>query len=182
MGAFIIHPCLPFVAVIANSRAASLHGHYSSSPLLPAPPPPSRLPPLSWCCQLYGFLLRRFLAGTGRASPVAQCILVLVLSLSPRQSVPPHQSVCDGPCCLRPMTVSSASGAWLFGGHLCVHFRYSPRTCSPSQGWLCQSTSFASFPPRMRFKLQSSDFSSGGPIPTEYISLLLDIRSRSLAP
>jgi hypothetical protein len=32
----------------------------------------------------------------------------------------------------------------------------------------------------MRFKLQSSDFSSGGPIPTEYISLLLDIRSYSL--
>src|SRR5262252_1548789 len=42
-GAFIIHPCLPFVGVIANSRASSLHGHYAASVLLLAPPPPSRL-------------------------------------------------------------------------------------------------------------------------------------------
>jgi hypothetical protein len=43
MGAFIIHPCLPFVGVITHSRASSLHGHYAASPLLLAPPPPSRL-------------------------------------------------------------------------------------------------------------------------------------------
>src|SRR5262249_42914732 len=42
-GAFIIHPCLPFVGVIANSGASSLHGHYPASSLLLAPPPPSRL-------------------------------------------------------------------------------------------------------------------------------------------
>src|SRR5215472_3828519 len=42
-GAFIIHPCLPFVGVIANSRASSLHGRYAASLLLLAPPPPSRL-------------------------------------------------------------------------------------------------------------------------------------------
>jgi hypothetical protein len=36
-----------------------------------APPPPSRLPSISWVRQLYDFLLRRFLAGTRRASPVS---------------------------------------------------------------------------------------------------------------
>src|SRR5215469_13328013 len=65
-------------------------------------------------------------------------------------------------------------GPWglAFRGHLCVHSRYGPMTRSPSQEWLCQSTSFASFPPRMRSKLQRSDFSSGGLVPTEYISFL----------
>ena len=28
-----------------------------------------------------------------------------------------------------------------------VHFCYGPVTCSPSQGWLCQLASSASFPP-----------------------------------
>jgi hypothetical protein len=61
-------------------------------------------------------------------------------------------------------------------GHLCVHFRYSPTTCSPSHGWLCRSTPCAWFPPRMRSWLQGSDFYSGGSTSTEHISLLLDIR------
>src|SRR5262249_1742805 len=70
-------------------------------------------------------------------------------------------------------------GLWglAFRGHLCVHFRYSPMTRSPSHGWLCRSTSFASSPPRMRSKLQRPDFSSGGLVPNEYISLFLDMRS-----
>jgi integrase len=37
-----------FVGVSTDSRASSLHGHYSASLLLLALPPPSRLPPLSW--------------------------------------------------------------------------------------------------------------------------------------
>ena len=61
--------------------------------------------------------------------------------------------------------------AWLYdlvkphvteGGHLCVYFRCSPMTCSPSHGWLCRSTPCASFPPRMRSQLQGSDFYPGG--------------------
>src|ERR1035441_7049005 len=89
-GVFVISP-LPslFVGVVANSGASSLHGHYSASTLLLAPPPPSRLPPISRCFRLYGFLLRRFLDGTGRASPVAQHVLVTVLSLPPRR-LPRH--------------------------------------------------------------------------------------------
>src|SRR5258708_6596465 len=35
-------------------------------------------------------------------------------------------------------------------------------TCSPSLGWLCRSTSCASFPPRMRSQLQGSDLYPGG--------------------
>ena len=62
-------------------------------------------------------LLQRFLAGTRRASPVAQCVLVIVLSLTPRQSGSPHQSVCDTPCCLHPASKGSAFGASIFRGY-----------------------------------------------------------------
>jgi len=64
-------PCLPIVRVAANSRAPSLHRHYSASPLLRTPPPPSRRSPISRFRRLYGSLLRRFRDGTRRASPVA---------------------------------------------------------------------------------------------------------------
>jgi hypothetical protein len=63
-----------------------------------------------------------------------------------------------------PSPPNRGFGLWIsdFRGHLCVHFRYSPMTCSPSHGWLCRSTPCASFPPRMRSQLQGSDFSPGG--------------------
>src|SRR4030088_2924843 len=48
-----------------------------------------------------------------------------------------------------------------FRGHLCVHFRCSPMTRSPPKRWLCRSASFASFPPRMRSKLQGPDSCPG---------------------
>ena len=57
---------------------------------------------------------------------------------------------CGNPCCLRPFGAGSAPGVFGFRGHLCVHFRCSPMTRSPSQRWLCRSASFASSPPRMR--------------------------------
>src|SRR5437879_11107446 len=65
LGAFIIHPCLPYFWNLANSRVFSLHGHYSASSLLLTPPTPSRLPPLSRCLRLYGFLAPP-ISGTGR--------------------------------------------------------------------------------------------------------------------
>src|SRR5437016_2979475 len=66
--------------------------------------------------RLYGFsMLRRFRGGTRRASPVARRILVIVLSLLPRQSVPPHRSDCGVPCCLHSTTENSASGVNIFG-------------------------------------------------------------------
>src|SRR5215469_796515 len=115
MGAFIIHPCLPFVGVLASSRASSLHGHYPLHCYYWPFRHPLVFHRFPGDASYTVFLLRRFLVGTGRASPVALCILVIVLSLSPRQSVPPHQSACVGPYCLRSTTASSASGAWLFG-------------------------------------------------------------------
>src|SRR5437016_3130681 len=45
-----------------------------------------------------------------------------------------------------PSLPNSEFGLWTLGfrGHLCVHFRYRPMTCSPSLGWLCRSTPCAS--------------------------------------
>ena len=62
-------------------------------------------------------LLQGFRPGARRASPVAQCVLVIVLSLTPRQSGSPLQSVCDAPCCLHPAPKDSAFGATIFRGY-----------------------------------------------------------------
>ena len=108
--------------------------------------------------------LHRFLDGARTASPVAQRVLVTVLSLPPRRSDPALQSVCARPCCLRPREAGSASGVLTFRGHLWVHSRYGPVTCSPSQGWLCQLASSTSFPPPIQLKLRGSDFYPGGSV------------------
>jgi len=168
---------------MANSRAPSLRGHYSTSSLLRAPPPPSRLPPISQCFWLYGFRLRRLLDGTRRVSPVAQHILVTVLPLLPRRSVSPHQSVCDDPCCLRPEAGGSASRSIVFRGHLWVYLRCGPVTRSPSRGWLCQSASSVSFPPRMRPKLRGPDYYPGETyLPLNMSAFLGHTLGRGLAP
>jgi hypothetical protein len=60
---------------------------YSGSSLIRTLPPPSRLSvhfPLSTVIK--PTLLRKFLSGTRRASPVARHVLVTVLSLPPRRS------------------------------------------------------------------------------------------------
>src|ERR1700746_3661038 len=62
-------------------------------------------------------LLRRFLAGARRASPVAQHVLVTVLSLPPRRGEQPHQSVFGCSCCLRPPVAGSTLGVTHFLGH-----------------------------------------------------------------
>jgi hypothetical protein len=52
-----------------------------------------------------------------------------------------------------------------FRGHYWVHVRCGPLTRSPSRRWLCRSASSASFPPRMRPKLQRFlTVSSGGTV------------------
>src|ERR1035441_290966 len=94
LGAFVISPLPPMLSVpVQNSRVPSLRGHYSASPLLRTHPPPSRRSPISRFRRLYGSLLRRFRGGARRASPVARCLLVIVLPLPPSQRVPPLQSV-----------------------------------------------------------------------------------------
>jgi hypothetical protein len=62
-GAFIMRPCLPYRhKELRCSRAPWLPGHYSSSPLLRAHPPPSRRQPLS---RLAGYM-------TYPAPPISQ--------------------------------------------------------------------------------------------------------------
>src|SRR5215813_4437274 len=68
------------------SKVPSLHGHYPTSLLLRTWPSPSRLPSTSRLCRLYDTLLHRFLDGARTASPVAQHVLVTVLS----QTTPPE--------------------------------------------------------------------------------------------
>src|SRR3954470_5584612 len=62
-------------------------------------------------------LLRRFLTGTRRASPVAQHVLVTVLSLPPRQGEQPRRSDFGCSRCLRPPVAGSALGDSHFRGH-----------------------------------------------------------------
>ena len=150
MGVFIIAPLPPLwmELLLHNSRASSLHGRYPASTLLLAPPPPSRRPLTSRCCRLYRFLFRRFLDGTRRASPVAQCILVIVLSLPPRQSVTPLQPVCDVPCCLRPTGVGSASEVRVSGSPVrSLSLRPDDSLAIPKMALSIDFRSSVSFPP-----------------------------------
>ncbi len=110
LGAFVISP-LPPILLVPVQTAGPLRST-DITPLLRYCGPfrhPLILPPTSRFSRLYGFSLRRFRDGMRRASPVARCILVIVLPLPPRQSVPPHRSVGGVPCCLRPNNGSSAS-------------------------------------------------------------------------
>ena len=80
-------PASPCCQKIINSRAPLLTRRYPSSSLVRTPPPPSRLSahfPLLKVIE--PTLLRRFLCGTRRASPVARYVLVTVPSLPPRRS------------------------------------------------------------------------------------------------
>src|ERR1035437_8755600 len=148
MGAFVISPLPPLL----------LESWQTAGPLCSADitPLPRYYGPLR-----HPLVFHRFRDGTRRVSPVAQHALVTVLPLLPRRSVSPHQSVCDDPCCLRPEAGGSASRSIVFRGHLWVYLRCGPVTRSPSQGWLCQSASSVSFPPRMRPKLRGPDYYPG---------------------
>src|SRR3982751_331867 len=76
-------------------------------------------------------LLRRFLAGTRRASPVAQHVLVTVPSLPPRRGEQPYRSVFGCSCCLRPSEVGSALGATFFEATMRSLLIQPGDSCSP---------------------------------------------------
>src|ERR1039458_595530 len=174
-------PLLPFVRVVTNSWAASLHGHYSASPLLPALPPPSRLPPISRCRRLYGFLLHPFPNGTRRASPVARCILVVVLWLPPRQSAASLRSVCAAPCCLRPSPEGSAPGARHFEATLpSLALRPDDSLTILSMALSMDSQGSVSFPLAIQATGRLTLALVGFDSPTEYTCLSL-ARFRALA-
>jgi hypothetical protein len=155
LDAFIMSSLPPFLTEkLHHSRVPLLHRHYPASLLVRTHPPPSHLRPTSRVPVIWPTLLRQFLGGTRRASPVARHVLVTVLSLSPRRSEMPLQPACGTSCRLRPIVVGSASGAMNFRGHLCVHSRYGPVTRSPSPGWLCRWASSTRFPSYLPSKLQ----------------------------
>jgi hypothetical protein len=137
------------------SRAPSLRGHYPTSGPAAAVSPSIAFPVspvIRWT------LLERFPDGTRTVSPVAQHVLVTVLPLLPRRSDTPRRSVCAMPCCLRPTVEGSAFGVNFVEATCGFTFVAVPVTRSPSQGWLCQLASSASFPPRMQPKLRGSDY------------------------
>lgn len=156
-----------------------LHRHYSVSPLLQTHPSPSRRSPVSRCRRLYGSLLRRFRDGARRASPVARHILVIVLSLLPRQSVTPHRSDCGGPCCLRSMIESSAPGVMISRPPLrSLSLRPDDSLTIPRMASSIDSQDLVSF----LLTIQATGpltLAPAGLIPAEYTSLSLDIQSCS---
>src|SRR4051812_4794222 len=89
---------------LRSTDIAPLHRSYRRHPLVFFPVSPVIRPTL----------LRRFRAGTRRASPVAQHVLVTVPSLPPRRGEQPYRSVFGCSCCLRPSEVGSALGATFF--------------------------------------------------------------------
>jgi len=132
---------------------------------------PLAFPPISRLCRLYGFPLRRFRDGTRRASPVARCILAIVLPLPPRQSVPPHRSVGDVPCCLRPINRGSASEVKSFG--VTCAFTFVTANDSLTIPRMALSIDFrgsVSFPPDYP-SYRTLTFVLVGLTPTEYTSL-----------
>src|ERR1700687_2095822 len=140
---------------VHNSRASSLHGHYPASPLLLAPPPPSRRPPTSRCHRLYGFPAPRISPWDEEGfSSCSMCPCHRAVAIAPPERLVASVSLQRS---MLPSPPQCGFGLWGLGfrGHLCVHFRYSPMTRSPSRtDDFVGPTSRASFPPHMRPWLQ----------------------------
>jgi hypothetical protein len=92
-GSFAPRPLRRFAATTGPSATLSPSTVFLGSPVI-------RLP-----------CFRHFHDGTRRASPVAQHVLVTVLSLPPRRSVMTFRSARVMSCCLRPEAEGSASGS-----------------------------------------------------------------------
>src|SRR5580693_5848370 len=98
-GPFAPRTLLRFIASTDPSAALSSSADFPGSPVIRST------------------LLRRFLAGTRRVSPVAQHVLVTVLSLPPRRGEQPYRSVFGWSFCLRPTDAGSTLGHLHFRGH-----------------------------------------------------------------
>src|SRR5208283_2650808 len=128
-------------------------------------------------------LLRRFLAGTRRASPVARHVLVTVLSLPPRRGDQPYRSVFGSPCCLRPTVGGSAFGATHFRGHIRVHCCYGPVTRNLPEGGLVDRLRKFGFPLLRYPNYGALTSAPAGLTPAEHASLLwTHVGSRTGAP
>src|SRR5262245_36811744 len=105
-------------------------------------------------------LLRRFRAGTRRASPVAQHVLVTVPSLPPRRGEQPYRSVFGCYVFLLPSEVGSALGATFFYATMLSLFIQPGDSCSPL-GRSCRYASKVLFPSPPLSELRGSDFYPG---------------------
>ena len=140
-------PCLPLCR-----RRYKWQGPFAQRPLrrvIATADPSATLSPSTAfpvCPVIRSTWLRRFLAGTRRASPVAQHTLVTMPSLPPRRRNSTHQSVCAKSCSLRSKPKSSTSGAAITRlNH--VRFRYSLVTRNhPLDGFVGRLQSLG-FPP-----------------------------------
>src|SRR5664279_1525970 len=172
LGAFVISP-LPPMLLEPVQTAGSLRSA-DTTPLLRYCGPvrhPLAFRPTSRCRRLYGFLLRRFRDGARRASPVARCILVIVLPLLPRHSVPPHRSVGDVPCCLRPINGGSASEVEVSGPPVrSFSLRPNDSLTIPRMALSIDFRGSVSFPPGYP-SYRTLTFVLVGLPPTEYTSL-----------
>src|SRR6516164_1858699 len=81
-------------------------------------------------------LLRRFLVGTRRASPVAQHVLVTVLSLPPRRGEQPYRSVFRLVILPSPYGCRLGPRGYSFSRPQCVHCCYGPVTRNLPSGGL----------------------------------------------
>src|SRR4029453_18800706 len=126
----VVMPPLPPVSPedVQNSRVPSLHGHYPASPLLRTRPPPSRRRPISRVPRLYDRPASAdFAVGRGGLLQLLNAAASPCCRSKPRGRGPPRQPDCDGPWCLRGVIDRSASGVWIFRGHLtftCVTARW----------------------------------------------------------
>src|SRR5262249_54766238 len=121
MGAFVISP-LPPILLEPPPTAGPLPS--TDFPLLPrysAPPPPPpagpRLPGVA------GYMVpcsADFAAGRGGLLQLLSASLPSCCRCNPARVALPLQSVCDNPCCLRPLKKNSAPGI-PFPGYVCVH-------------------------------------------------------------
>src|SRR5262249_22424430 len=112
MGGLIISPLPPvLVKELQNSRAPSLRGRYPASTLLRAPPPPSRLRPISRGRRLYDLpVSAAFAAARGGLLP----LLDLSPSPCPRSPPPPPPERPAASAALRRSVLPSPSG-WGLG-------------------------------------------------------------------
>ena len=109
-------------------------------------------------------------------------LLLLGMSLpsccryNPARMKPPHRSGCNGPCCLRPASESSASGdAFSRPFMRSLSLRPNGSLTILKDGFVNKLQSFG-FPTLCYPSYEAPDYYLGGSSPTEHASLSLDMR------
>src|SRR3954465_15126040 len=109
-GAFVISPLPPMLLEPSQTAGSLCSTDITLFPRYCGPiRHPLAVPRFPGVAGYTGLCSVDFATGRGGFLQLLGVSLVIVLSLLPRQSVPPHRSDCDGPCCLRSMIESSAS-------------------------------------------------------------------------